>query len=858
MAEARIVVAVDPRRAVAGSRVAVRSFDDMTRAARRSDQALRKFDLSLNQTGDAAVRSSRGVSVLTRNLGQLRGILVATGAAAGATGFVRLTDTYALLNARLQLVSRSQQNFLELQRATFDSAQDTRSALQGTIDLFTDLARRTERFGVSQRDLLEITEAVNQSFRISGTSAAAQAGAIIQLGQAIGTDFAAGGQELNSILEQAPRLAKAVADGLNELGITSNATASDLKRLAEDGILNTENFIAALLNQTDRLDTEFRTLPRTVGNSLTQLGNVFLRSVGQASEVQGLTDNLTESIDNLAEVVESPSFQAGLVAVAEAISLIATAAARAVQFTGFLVDEFRDLQDAARTELFEQLAQAPAEQQQQFIREAQSIREAIAGFIGEDLAEIFGILPRVREAASAAATPATGTSTLDVPGTRAPEAPPTLEQSEISRVEQLLSRFGGPAEQRRRLNETLAFVEKARELGALTEAQATIVSEGVQRQFLDQQLAVIGAIDQTLGITLELEQRRRELQASTEALGLSEATLAELTADLEAEYADLLDPMSEVTREFQEQQIADRRARDFELLSRSVAELTEEYEKNIQALNELGLAEEERIRIARDLRVQLLEQRTDLEAGVERSLLKFVADSEDAATAFERAFNTAISSVNQSLEDFIVTGEVNVGNLEEQFLRFGTRAALQTIQGQAAQGLLSLFGFEGGAGDAGAAAAQTANTTALGTNTAALIANTGALNAASIFSGAQSFGTEVPFASSALPGGNPIATFLGSFQHGGSGRVPGGHGPPDSVVAVARVTPGEAFAFGPQAAGNVDVSALVPILSAIARNTEGTERNLRPAAPDGFGAAPSSALVDTGLLIQNAMGSNRR
>ena len=851
MAEARIIVAIDPRRAEQGSRVVVRSFNQITRAARRSDKEIKNFDLSLKKAGEQATKSGQRVALFTREINKLRNLLTVTAAIAGGATFVRLSDTYALLNARLRLVSRSQQNFLDLQRETFDSAQDTRSALQGTIDLFTDLARRTERFGVSQRDLLEITEAVNQSFRISGTTAAAQAGAIIQLGQAIGTDFAAGGQELNSILEQAPRLAKAVADGLNELGITSNATATDLKRLAEDGILNTENFIAALLNQTGQLDQEFRTLPRTVGNALTQLGNSFLRAVGEASKVEGLTDNLTTSIDELADVVESESFQAGLVAIAEAISLIASATARAVQGIGLLVGEFREIQDAARAELFEQLANAPLERQQQFIREAQSIRETIAGFIGEDLADFFNILPRVREAAAEAPTATPGTSTLDVPGTRQPPPSETLSDSEISRVEQLLSRFGGPEEQRRRLNEVLAFVQRARDLGTLTEAQAAVVSEGIQRQFLDQQLAVIGAIDQQLGATLELEQRRRELQASTQALGLSEVTLARLTSELEEEYADLLDPMAAVTREFQEQQIADRRARDNELLARSIASLTEEYEKNLEALNELAISEEERARIARDLRIELLEQRTDFDAGVERFFDKFVRESQDAASQVESVLGEAIDSINQSLEDLIVTGEINVENAEERLLRRGTRAALEQIEGA----IFGAFGFGGG----GPEAATAANTTATSANTVALTANTSALLSSAALSGATSFGTEALTASSALSGGSPILTFLGSFQSGGSGTVPGS-GPPDSVLALARVTPGEPYAFGPPAVqGNVsaDVSALVPLLADIAANTRGTERNLRPTG-DAFGAAPSSTLADTGLLISNAIRGERR
>src|SRR5690606_9136410 len=93
-------------------------------------------------------------------------------------------------------------------------ANSTRSGFEATAGLYTVLSRNTEELGLGTEKLTALTKTINQTFAITGGSAAGMDGAIRQLSQALASG-ALRGDEFNSVNEQAPRLMEAVADSLN-------------------------------------------------------------------------------------------------------------------------------------------------------------------------------------------------------------------------------------------------------------------------------------------------------------------------------------------------------------------------------------------------------------------------------------------------------------------------------------------------------------------------------------------------------------------------------------------------------------------------------------------------------------------
>ena len=300
--------------------LAIRIRADLKHAQRE----MRKLRQEVRRVGDGGNRAKRGVRGLGQEMdrtersarslsgtaGSLRNILAAIGAGLAVRQLIRASDTYKQMEGQLRLVTDSSEELAEVQSELFDIAQDTRSAWEGTVNLYARVARNSDELGVSQGKLLALTKATNQAIQISGATSQEAAAGVTQFAQAL----AAGelrGDELRSVMEQMPRLAQAIADGL---GISRG----ELRKFAEQGELTADRVIRALLSQTEIIDQEFGQLTRTVGQAVQQLQNQLLTVVSETDMTP-----LLNSLDELREVLTDP-------AVVEGIKTLATGAIRAI------------------------------------------------------------------------------------------------------------------------------------------------------------------------------------------------------------------------------------------------------------------------------------------------------------------------------------------------------------------------------------------------------------------------------------------------------------------------------------------------------------------------------------------------
>lgn len=256
-----------------------------TRDALTAKTNLDKLDKSISKTEMTASKVSRGFGTLQTAIAS-----IATSATIGQ--FVKLSDTFTNMNSRLTLVSKSTAEFVKAQNELFEISQKTRTTYESSVELYSKLAMSTENLGLSQERLLKVTEAINKAGIIGGGTKESINAALIQLGQGLASGTLRG-EELNSVLEQTPRLAKAIADGM---GVQVGA----LKTLAEQGMITAEQVINSLESQAGALDREFKNINMTVSQSMTVLGNAILATVGGIDSATGASSNLAEAISNIA------------------------------------------------------------------------------------------------------------------------------------------------------------------------------------------------------------------------------------------------------------------------------------------------------------------------------------------------------------------------------------------------------------------------------------------------------------------------------------------------------------------------------------------------------------------------------
>lgn len=225
-----------------------------------------------------------------------KGLAGAVAASFGVSEIVRLADTYTSMTAQLKLVTKSTAELAQVEGKLFEMAQKNRVGFESTVGLYARIARSTETLGVSQEKVLRVTETINKALVISGTSSAAASGGLMQLGQA----FASGtlrGDELNSILEQMPRVAQAIAEGM---GIT----VGQLRKFGEQGKLTSEAVFNALVKQGEAIDKEFAKMPATIGQSVTVVGNSLLRLIGVFDQSNQVSASFANGIMGLAKTLD--------------------------------------------------------------------------------------------------------------------------------------------------------------------------------------------------------------------------------------------------------------------------------------------------------------------------------------------------------------------------------------------------------------------------------------------------------------------------------------------------------------------------------------------------------------------------
>ncbi|MDI9659968.1 tape measure protein [Acinetobacter nosocomialis] len=241
---------------------------------------------SIERKGDYASKSMDGLSVATRALaGYMAGLVTVSSA-------ISKMDTYTGLQNRLKLVTNNQVELNKATEDTFRIAQKTYSTWNSVLQVYQRFSDNAKTLNLTMDDTARLTETVSKAVAISGASAEAADAALVQFGQALASGTLRG-EELNSVMEQTPALAKAIAQGM---GIT----VGELRSVAAEGKITSQEIVKALRNVEKDVDALFAKTDITIGQSLTLLNNEITKFVGESGKGSGAAQALSGSIQTLA------------------------------------------------------------------------------------------------------------------------------------------------------------------------------------------------------------------------------------------------------------------------------------------------------------------------------------------------------------------------------------------------------------------------------------------------------------------------------------------------------------------------------------------------------------------------------
>ncbi|MDO9277128.1 MAG: tape measure protein [Polaromonas sp.] len=281
------------------------------------------IDAAQLKTATMTGNMSRGFGSASAGVQGLSNQLASMGAIAAAAFSVNkiaaLTDAYASLNARVALASQGVGSAAVAQQQLFEIAARSRVGVQGLSEVYVTLSRSASEMGASQSRVLGITETLSKAMTISGGSAESARAAMVQFGQGMNAG-ALRGEELNSVLEQAPRLAQALAEGMGQ-------PVGALKTLAAEGKITTEVVFTALERMKGRIDAEFEQLPTTIGQAMTLIQNSLLQTIGVFDQANGISRGFADGLVVLSNNMDTAVVAAGSLAAAYVLLRISTTAA---------------------------------------------------------------------------------------------------------------------------------------------------------------------------------------------------------------------------------------------------------------------------------------------------------------------------------------------------------------------------------------------------------------------------------------------------------------------------------------------------------------------------------------------------
>ncbi|OOF80243.1 tape measure protein [Rodentibacter caecimuris] len=198
-------------------------------------------------------------------------------------------DSYTEIKNRLNLVEGAGINASRGMESVFDIALRTNQSISATSTVYQKFAQNASSLKISQEQVASLTETVSKAVAISGTSAASAEAAITQFGQALGSGVLRG-DEFNSVMEQAPGLAQALARGLG-------VTTGELRKMANDGKLTMDVLIPALEKAKSTVDAQFSTRVLTISAAFENLNTSVVKWIGELDQATGASKLLAGAIN---------------------------------------------------------------------------------------------------------------------------------------------------------------------------------------------------------------------------------------------------------------------------------------------------------------------------------------------------------------------------------------------------------------------------------------------------------------------------------------------------------------------------------------------------------------------------------
>lgn len=280
------------------ARLVVRLEATTTQYYNALKKAQQQTNTSANAIEKRLTNMSSRIDKTFANLGQrlsanLTGPLAGIGAAFSIREILQYADAWTeagnQIRASSDITGLQARGLEELRKL----ADDSRAGFEETVKLYTRMQRAASGVANSEEEIARATTIVNRAFKAGGAATSEMHAGIIQLSQGLASGLLQG-DELRSVRENAPVLAKVIADYFG-------VTVAGLKELGAEGKLTSDLVFKAILSGEAQIQSAFATTQATISDGFTKVRNALIQYVGTADQSAGATAALNAGLNALAD-----------------------------------------------------------------------------------------------------------------------------------------------------------------------------------------------------------------------------------------------------------------------------------------------------------------------------------------------------------------------------------------------------------------------------------------------------------------------------------------------------------------------------------------------------------------------------
>ncbi len=264
---------------------------------------MRRMSGEIEKQGSSGKRTKKSLDGLGQGYQHLAAAVGAYLSVATAVKALKIADDYSILQRRIKTATRETGDYVAVSKELYQISQRNGTALKDTVDIFQRLSLQAKALGVSNDEVLRLTDTVQKLGVIGGSSQAAMSAGLMQFSQAMASGTVRA-EEINSIMENLPELAVRIEKGLKFLPGT-------LKQAVNEGKVLSRDVFQAILEMAPEVAREFRDIPMDLQRATQLLETSFAQVFNSLEKSHGIVDSMAFFFGQMSHSIDLASASGG-------------------------------------------------------------------------------------------------------------------------------------------------------------------------------------------------------------------------------------------------------------------------------------------------------------------------------------------------------------------------------------------------------------------------------------------------------------------------------------------------------------------------------------------------------------------